>query len=196
MKETLRLILTLTAICVLSGALLALVNGMTAEPIEQARRAEQTAALKRVLPPADNDPLRDTVTIEEAGRAWTFYVARADGAFAGAAFETVTSMGYGGNIVIIVGVTADGTVQGIQILEQKETPGLGAKITEESFLAQFAGRSATETTWAVSKDQGDIDQITAATISSRAVVAAVREGIDVYLRHAAAIRGAEPRGEA
>ena len=69
----------------------------------------------------------------------------------------------------------------VVVLEQKETPGLGAKIDSSGFRSQFAGLPIGDTRWAVKKDQGDIDAITAATISSRAVTEAVKEGLDIYM---------------
>lgn len=187
MKQTLRLVLVLTVICVAAGVMLAWVNSIAAEPIEKAARAEKVAAIKTVLPPFDNDPDTDTVTVAADGKDWTFYVGHKDGAYAGAAFETVSHEGYGGDIRIMVGVTDDDNVSAIEILAAKETPGLGAKIAGDAFKQQFAGRAIAGTRWQVRKDRGDIDQITAATISSRAVVNALKKGLDVYMANRGAI---------
>jgi len=183
MKDLLRLVVVLTLICLTSGALLGWVNGLTREPILEARRAEKLHALHAVLPAYDNEPDTDAVTVQEDGQTWTFYVARLDGRFVGAAFETVSPAGYGGDITVMVGVNSAGTVQAIEILSHKETPGLGARITEPAFKALFSDRAIVGVAWAVKKDQGAIDEITAATISSRAVVEAVKHGLDVYLRN-------------
>lgn len=183
MKELFKMVLVLTLICLLGGVLLAVVNDVTREPILQAAQKEKATAIMKVLPPCDNDPLEDAVTVDGAQGAQTFYVARRAGAFAGAAFVVTSSEGYGGDIDVMVGVAADDTVQAIEILAHKETPGLGARIKEPGFLARFAGQSVPGTHWAVMKDGGDIDQITAATISSRAVTKAVKAGLDVYTSH-------------
>lgn len=188
MKELARLVLTLTVICVLSGLLLGWVHGLTEEPINAALREERLAAVWQVIPPFDNSPDEDAVTVTEDGREWTFYVGRKEGRFSGTAVESFSDKGYGGTITVMVGITADGHLQGIQILQQQETPGLGARIQEADFKDQFSGKSITETRWAVRKDQGDVDQITAATISSRAVVDAVQRGIKVYQEHKAEIQ--------
>jgi electron transport complex protein RnfG len=188
MKDSLRLVLVLTVICVAAGALLAWINQVTQAPIASAAREEKVAAIKKVLPACDNSPDADSVTVKSGGRDWTFYVARQSGRYVGAAFEATTAAGYGGTIRVMVGIAADGTSQGLEVLEHKETPGLGAKITEPAFKNQFKGRDLVKTTWGVRKDQGDIDEITAATISSRAVVEAVKEGLDVYLEHKDTIR--------
>jgi electron transport complex protein RnfG len=194
MKETFRLILVLTAICLGAGLLLAYVNKLTAAPIREAERAEKLRAISRVLPEYDNQPDKDVHEASHRGRHWTFYVARQDGRVVGAAFETTSSKGYGGNITLMVGVQAGGKVKGIEILKQKETPGLGAKIQNPEFRKRFAGRSIEGTDWRVRKDGGDIDEITAATISSRAVLEAVEVGLKAYKAHAAAIGGPQQTG--
>ena len=84
----------------------------------------------------------------------------------------------------MVGFTGDGKLNGIDVLSQKETPGLGAKVDTEAFTRQFRGLSLADTKWAVDKDGGDIDGITAATISSRAVVDAIQKAIDLMGAHA------------
>jgi len=188
MKEMLRLILTLSIICIVAGGLLAGVDTLTREPIAQANRAKRLNALREVLPAYDNAPDTNTRVVEHAGQTWTFFVATRDGAFAGAAVETTSSAGYGGDISLILGINAKDQTQAIAILGQKETPGLGAKIQGSTFKNNFTERDLATTKWAVAKDAGDIDQITAATISSRAVVGAVEAAIDAYLANVDAIK--------
>ncbi|MDP6490917.1 MAG: RnfABCDGE type electron transport complex subunit G [Kiritimatiellia bacterium] len=192
MMESLKLVVVLTLICTVGGALLAVVHDVTAAPIAAAAVKEKNDAIMQVLPECDNNPGEDVVTVDADGQTWTFYVARKAGAFVGAAFEAVSNQGYGGDIVIMVGVNAEGSVQAIEVLAHKETPGLGAWISGESFRGQFAGRSIAETKWAVAKDGGDIDQITAATISSRAVTQAVKAGLDVCTANMTALAGNQP----
>jgi electron transport complex protein RnfG len=192
MMESLKLVLVLTVICTVAGALLAVVHDVTADPIAAATLKEKNDAIMQVLPSCDNNPGEDIVTVDADGETWTFYVARQAGTFVGAAFEAVSSQGYGGDIVIMVGVNAEGSAQAIEVLAHKETPGLGAWISGEAFGAQFAGRSIAETKWAVAKDGGDIDQITAATISSRAVTQAVKAGLDVCTANMTALAGTHP----
>ncbi len=193
MMESLKLVIVLTLICSVAGALLAVVHDVTAAPIEAADAKEKGDAIMQVLPECDNNPSEDVVSVNADGETWTFYVARKAGAFVGAAFETVSNQGYGGDIAIMVGVSAKGTVQAIQVLSHKETPGLGAWIEdEEKFRSKFAGRSIVDTQWAVAKDGGDIDQITAATISSRAVTQAVKAGLDVCTANMTALAGNQP----
>lgn len=192
MKEIFRMAGILTVICALSGFILAYANRVTQAPIEESRRKEKLDALKKVLPPCDNEPDKAVCKLAESGRDWVFHVARKGGEYAGTAFVASSSKGYSGLIEVLVGVRADGTVGGIEILTQNETPGLGTKITDPAnpFRVQFPGRDAAGTKWKLKKDGGDIDGITGATISSRAVTEAVAEGLDVYCRHKAEIEAA------
>ncbi len=187
MKEMLRLIFVLTVTAALTGALLALANKLTEAPIAAARRGELLKTLNTVLPEHDNAPDRETIAIQHDGREWTFYPARHDGVYAGTAF-TAQAEGYGGSITVMVGLDADDRVHAIRILSQLETPGLGANIEQPRFLNQFAGRDATQPP-SVRQDNGDIQAVTAATISSRAVTDAVAKGLQAYLANRAQVTG-------
>ena len=192
MKEIVRLIVVLTVVALLAGFLLAMTEHVTRKPIADAQRRELLDSLGKVLPPHDNSPDAETVAIEDGGLTWTVYVAREQGRFAGAAFKTSTDKGYSGVIDVLVGVTAADAVNGIAILAQTETPGLGAKIADPAFTARFKGRSIAATHWAVVPDGGEIDSISGATISPRAVVEAVKAGLDMYTRNRDAIERAQP----
>lgn len=183
MKELLKLLCALTLISSAAGLLLAYTNKVTAAPIADAVRKETTAALKAVLPGFDNNPLAATCQIHDSNRTWRFHVARNGGVFTGAAFGASSTKGYGGEIAIMIGVTASGAVKTIRILSQHETPGLGTKIAEDPFRRQFDDKPIEGTAWAVRKDSGSFDAVTGATISSRAVLEALRSGLDVYRRH-------------
>ncbi len=102
---------------------------------------------------------------------------------AGVAFKVVAPDGYSGNIFIMVGVDAGGTVTGIEILSHAETPGLGDKIEEGWFKEQFKQKNLDNADWRVKKDGGEFDQITGATISPRAIVGAVKDGLEFYRDH-------------
>jgi electron transport complex protein RnfG len=189
MKNGLRMLVVLTLFGLGSGLLLALTNAVTKGPIEKARNQETIEALRKVLPECDNDVVADAVTVEEGGKAWTFYVARKAGAYAGAAFRS-SAAGYGGALELMIGVNRDGAIAGVEILlADKETPGLGSRIKEPGFRDLFKGRGAADTRWcAVTKDGGEIAAITGATISSRAAAKAVKDGMDAYARHVEEIK--------
>lgn len=195
MKETLKLIGVLSAICIVSGLLLAQVERHTKGPIEEARRREKLDALNRALPPHDNQPDSDAVTVTDGKVGWLFYVATLNGAYAGTAFECSSRNGYGGEITIMAGIDPSSSIPRLEILSQNETPGLGAKIEGAAFLGQFSGRTAERAQWCgVLQDGGEIAAITGATISSRAVCEALRRGLDAFQRNRAVIL-AGPRND-
>jgi electron transport complex protein RnfG len=187
MKDILRLIIALTVISAAAGVILAVTNKVTTTPIAMAAQKETVEALAAVLPPFDNNPNPCVASFTENGQTWNFHVGRKAGVFTGAAFEAIAPNGYGGEIRMMVGITASNEIQRIKILAQKETPGLGTKITEPPFISQFDGKRIQGTVWAVKKDQGDFDAVTGATISSRAVLGAIKAGLDVYGKHAGEI---------
>ncbi len=188
-----RLILVLTLITVGAGLVLSLVESATREPIAEQRRLETLRALQAVMPPVDNSPDADTVDLlvgkDKRGRdvKRTFFRGRQNGELSGVAFKVVAPDGYSGNIDIMVGVDPDGVVSGIEILTHAETPGLGDKITFPEYKQGFVGKSLDNADWRVKKDGGEFDQITGATISPRAVVGAVKKGLEFFRENRAAI---------
>ena len=189
MNATLRLVLALTLITSGAGLILSMVESVTREPIAEQRRLETLRALQAVLPPADNSPDGDTVQLvtgqDKRGRdvMRTFFRGRQGSELSGVAFKVVAPDGYSGNINVMVGVDPEGTVAGIEILSHSETPGLGDKITQPVFKTIFVGKNLLNADWRVKKDGGEFDQITGATISPRAVVGAVRKGLEFFRDH-------------
>jgi len=189
MKDISRLALVLTIIAAGAGLILSLVEDVTREPIAEQRRLQTLKALQAVLPPIDNAPDTDTVSLvtgqDKKGRelSRTFYRGRMGEELTGIAFQVTAPDGYSGNIDIMVGIDPQGTVTGIEILTHAETPGLGSKITEGWFKEQFKGKGLENADWRVKKDGGQFDQITGATISPRAIVGAVRQGLEFYRQH-------------
>lgn len=200
MRDIVRLAIVLTVITAGAGFVLSLVEEFTREPIAEQRRLETLRALTTVLPPFDNRPDEDRVVLQvgedRKGRAIerTFYRGREEGRINGVAFEVVAPDGYSGDIAVMVGVRPDGALTGVEILRHAETPGLGDKIEEEWFLQQFPGKTLKNADWRVKKDGGEFDEITGATISPRAVVGAVRRGLEFYHDNRGVIVG-PPGGE-
>ena len=200
MNGVLRLVLVLTLITAGAGLILSMVESVTREPIAEQRRLATLRALKAVLPPADNSPDEDTVQLligqDRRGRDMlrTFFRGRQEGELSGIAFKVVAPDGYSGNITIMVGVNPEGTVAGIEILSHNETPGLGDKIEKPAFKGIFVGKNLKNADWRVKKDGGEFDQITGATISPRAVVGAVRNGLEFFRDHRAEVL-AESKGD-
>ncbi len=171
-----KMIVVLGVICLASAAGLSYVNDLTRAPIAEAMRRELLDAVEAVLPPFDNQPDADSVKFDDT----LYYVGKAEEDVVGIAFEVSTMEGYGGLIRALVGVDPSGTVTGVRILQHLETPGLGAKADNPEFLAQFKGGSLNSAKWAVKKDGGDFDQITGATITPRALIKAIEEGLTRY----------------
>lgn len=178
MKETIRLILVLTIICAVSSALLAAVYSKTKEPIRQALELRTAEAAAKVMPAGVAMPEKKVL-----GDA-TFFVARQDGKLAAVAAEGRSKNGYGGTVALMVGMSADGKLVGYEVVQANETPGLGTKMTTEAFKKPLLGKPL-KGAWKVRKDGGDVDAITAATISSRAVMECIRDAIAKYNKAAA-----------
>ena len=180
-KDTLlNMFVALFVICVVAGGILGIVYNATKGPITAAENAKKTEAIKNVLP--EFNELKETkVKSAMEDIDIPFYLAYdADNNFIGAAVETFTNKGFSGNVSLMVGILADGTVNNISVLQHAETPGLGSKMTEASFKDQFNNKNAASFNFKVKKDGGDVDAITAATISSRAFCDAVNRALSTF----------------
>ena len=173
------MVLVLFCITLISGACVGLVNMITEEPIAEAKKKADEAALVKVLPEFDqiekSEHKADELTIE-------VNKASKDSKVVGYAIKTATKSGFSGMITMMVGFDTKGTILNVEVLEQSETPGLGAKMSEEGnpILASLKGKKATHTKLTVKKDGGDVDALTAATISSRAYADAVARAYSVF----------------
>ena len=166
-----RLIFVLTVICAVSSALLAAVYGMTKEPIAAALEQRTRQAAASVMPAGLPEP--EKVVVDDT----VFFVCKRDGAAVAVAVEGRTKNGYGGDIALMAGFNiADGTLVGYEVIRATETPGLGTKIAGDAFRRPLSGR-ALDGDWRVKKDGGEIDAVTAATISSRAALDCIRDAI-------------------
>jgi electron transport complex protein RnfG len=167
MKEIVRLGLYLLTVCALAGAALSGTYSFTSGKIQAQKEKAERQALTAVLPGAvsfksDNGYIR----VFDGHQAPLGCILK------------VSAAGYSGRIEALVGVDTVFKVTRVQILSQYETPGLGAKITSPSFLAQFDHQASDRIR--LRKDGGEIDAVTAATISSRAITNAVREKVDAF----------------
>ncbi len=191
LKDMSRLLITLTLIAATAGFLLSLVESATREPIKEQRRLQMLKALSAVLPEFDNSPDTDIVTldngVDKKGKPVQVivYRARKQGQLVGSAFKVIAPDGYTGNIEVMIGLKPDQMVNAIEILSHAETPGLGDKITEAWFKDLFKGKTLDNADWRVKKDGGEFDQITGATISPRAIVGAVKKGLQFYRANSA-----------
>ena len=156
----------LLAICLVCSGLLAGVYALTAEPIAAAAAAKNEAAIMEVLPETAVS-IEEERTVEFEGASYAYNLAYDEvGNVVGFAIN-VAPVGFGGPIAIKVGFDVNGVIWNTKVLSQAETPGLGAKCVEHSFSDQFKGWNPAEKDLAVKKDGGDVDAITASTITSR-----------------------------
>lgn len=171
------MILSLTLISIGASAALGFVYELTKEPIERTNLNKKLEAIKMVVPAFNNNPNDEMFRLATGeGDSLEIYPAKMDTGVVGYAVKTYSSKGFSGYIGMMAGFRPDGSIVNITILEHKETPGLGTKMTEPSFKDQFAGKNPAEFTLKVKKDGGPVDAITAATISSRAFCDAVERG--------------------
>lgn len=170
----------LTGIALVAGAALASVNELTKDTIQQLKEKSEQDAIAQVLGGGDVKVQKvDTITINDCN----FVVMNAGDK--GVAVKAVDPMNasFGGGLTIMVGIDPNGVVLGYSILETHETPGLGAKANEwfqKGQKGDIIGRNLTGKELAVSKDGGDIDAITASTITSRAFLRAVNAANQAY----------------
>jgi Na+-translocating ferredoxin:NAD+ oxidoreductase subunit G len=170
------MVLSLTLISLGASAALGYVYEFTKGPIELSNMNKKIEAIKLVVPEFSNNPNDDLIMLATGeGDSLEIYPAKKDSAIIGYAVKTFSNKGFSGFISLMVGFKPDGTVFNISVLEQKETPGLGTKMAEPAFKGQFEGKNPDSFRIKVKKDGGEVDAITAATISSRAFCDAVRK---------------------
>jgi len=167
--------LTLLVISFIASAALGLVYQSTKEPIAKAQMSKINNAIKAVVPEFNNQPFEESFTADFDGGTLTFYPAKKDGQLVGTAVKTFSNNGFSGLIELMVGFMPDGSIYKIAVVSHKETPGLGDKMepSKSSFSLQFEGKNPDTFKVKVKKDGGDVDAITASTISSRAYCDAV-----------------------
>ncbi len=177
--------LTLFGVCLVASALLGGIYAVTKEPIEAAQTAKINSAISGVVPEFNNDPSAQKYVIGEGSKSAVIYPALMDGVITGYAVEASTTKGFSGKITLMVGFTPDGNVTNIAVISHAETPGLGAKISEpeSKFVAQFEGKNPADPNFKmmVKADGGNIDAITASTITSRAFCDAVENAYNAFL---------------
>jgi electron transport complex protein RnfG len=177
----------LGSVVLLTSAALAVASRTTEADIEAAAARDLKQSLAQVLPGQyDNDLLKDTVHLAAPEGDVTVYRARRAGRVEAVVFKA-EGRGYAGPIVCIMGVARDGQLLGVRVLKHSETPGLGDRIepAKDNWIHAFEGKSLGSPAadkWAVKKDGGAFDQFAGATITPRAVVRAVKGGLELFAR--------------
>ena len=192
------MVVALLVIAAVSGGVLGLVYGMTKDTIAMVDQKKNEAAIQAVLPLEGEITYKaDTLkyTYEGVDLAFPCNLAYdANGTFQGAAVKT-SEGGFGGKIDMMVGFAADGTIKGTSVLSHAETPGLGANMTGK-FKDQFVDKNPASYKLTVTKDGGDVDAITAATITSRAFSKAVDKAYQAFMANKAQFMNNAPAKEA
>lgn len=175
------MVVVLTILSVVSGGSLAFIQTKTESTIEDNKlKFVKGPAIREILANASNDPIKDRFNLEVDGIAHTFFTGVTDGQPNAVVFES-SGKGFGGEVNIVVGVdlTTDKII-GVGVTTHEETPGVGSRAkTDPSFVAQFKGLPLEET-FKVKADGGQVDALTGATITSRAVSAGVTDAGKLY----------------
>ncbi len=162
--------ITLLAITLIASTGLGLVYQSTKEPIAKAQMTKINSAIEAVVPEFNNQPFDESYKVEVDGEELVFYPAKMDGQLVGTAVKTFSKNGFSGLIELMVGFLPDGSINKVAVVSHKETPGLGDKMDpkKSNFSVQFEGKNPESFKLKVKKDGGDVDAITASTITSRA----------------------------
>jgi electron transport complex protein RnfG len=180
------MLMTLLVITFVASAALALVYNVTKEPIALVQIENKNASIQMVLPAFDNQPFAEQFKIASDGDSLVCYPAKNNDKLVGVAIETYSKKGYSGLISIMVGFKPDGTIINYSVIEHKETPGLGTKMGEwfktEKNHQSVLGKNPGTFKLKVKKDGGEVDAITAATISSRAFCEGIQRAYQAYIK--------------
>ena len=173
---------TLFMVTLVAAGLLGSVYAITKEPIRLAELKKKNEAIQVVVPGFDNEPSQEVERIFADGDSIYLHTARQGETILGTAVETFTNMGFSGEFKLMVGFDPDGTIIDIAVIKHAETPGLGDKMEKgkSDFSVQFMGKHPDSFKLAVKKDRGDVDAITASTITSRAYCDAVTRAYEAF----------------
>lgn len=196
-----RMVVTLVVVTGVAAVALGFVHDWTKGPIEEARLQKQRSAISKVAGSYDNDPIAESYEMyrprgkghqfrkrrhhgrrheSKTEEVLMFYPAKSQQELKVTAIQSKSENGYNGRIELIVGIDQAGVIRNIEVLSHKETPGLGSKIRDTDFIDQFIGKSPETFNLKVKKDNGDVDAISGATISSRAFSEAVQLAYDAF----------------
>lgn len=170
------MILSLVLISMTMSGALGFVYLKTKDPIAMAAKLKEIEAIREVTPDFDSDPLANMIEYNGV----IVYRVDMQNQPAGFAIKSFTEKGFAGHIEIMAGFRPDGTINKVVVLNHKETPGLGTKMTDPVFSGQFINKNPADFSLSVKKDGGDVDAITAATVSSRAYCDALQRAFDTF----------------
>lgn len=187
--------ITLMAFAIVFTTCMAFVYQVTKSPIEQSEAAARMSLFRQIMPEHlhDNDLLQDTMELPPDALLGTTQptvatIARVQGQPSAIILEAIAHDGYSGDIKLLLAIQADGTLNGVRVITHKETPGLGdyIDIAKNNWIKLFDGHSLnnySDSDWRVKKDGGKFDYMVGATITPRAVVAAVHKALQYVEQH-------------
>jgi electron transport complex protein RnfG len=184
----------LGAVCALVSMIIIVVEVNTKQSIAERQLEDRLNNLSQVLPKElyDNNPSKDVLEINDKAISDSpveIYPARRKGLLTAVAYQ-VTTVGYGGPMTLMMGVDRQGQILGVRVITHKETPGLSTPMEADksNWIFGFNGKSLKNTSdkdWLVKKDGGNVDQFSGATITPRAIVKGVHQGLAFFQRHQA-----------
>ena len=186
-KETtlLQLVLSLCLISIVAAAGLASVYAITKEPISTSQKQKKVDAMKLVLSGFSGETKELKILLPDDKDTVPVHLAYNGSQLFGAAVETYTDKAFNGSFTLMVGFDSLGNITGVEVLNANETPGLGDKIDkkkDEKFSEQFLNKNPNNFNLKVKKDGGEVDAITAATISSRAYCDALKRAYSAFIK--------------
>ncbi|MCD6354628.1 MAG: RnfABCDGE type electron transport complex subunit G [Prolixibacteraceae bacterium] len=179
------MVVTLLVVTLVAGGALGYVYDLTKDAIKIAKQKAQSEAITKVLPPFDKLGESYKVAAEDGTDSLAFFPAYKGTTLVGTAIKTYSKKGFGGLVTIMAGIDQSGNFSGYEVLEFAETPGLGTKMAQwfkntDKPNQCIIGKNPKTSKFKVSKDGGDIDAITASTISSRAFLDAMVRAYNSY----------------
>jgi electron transport complex protein RnfG len=178
MRDFIKLPLILFIVALIAGALLGVTNALTKEPIERQNELALKKAREDLFEDSEFAEITEHAVFDEYENLQKVYEAKKDGKVIGYII-TLTVKGYGGDILLNVGVTTEGNSTGVIVGTNSETPGLGAKASEEEFSSQFAGKKDIVLVKGEATAENEVSAITAATITSQAVTDGANQAAEI-----------------
>jgi electron transport complex protein RnfG len=177
--------LSLTIFCLIAGFAIATAHKYTEGPVAASKAAAFQNAVRNVTPEYDNNPIEEQFKVATSeGDSLTVFPVRKNDTSVGYAVESFSKNGFSGLIRVMAGFDAEGKLYNYSVLEHNETPGLGSKMEawfrQDKNRQNIIGRDMTKGMLKVVKDGGDVDAITAATISARAFLEAINIAYNAY----------------
>ena len=188
----LKILMAMITVAFVAASFVGIIKAVTEKPIQESQNRMIADSIKDVVSGNfDNNPYEEKIVIRKDKDTFTLYPAREEGHLTSLVMKSVSNKGYGGQIEVLVNFLLDGTVGGFKVINHKETPGLGSKVNDDSFKKGVVGKKPATKAFKVRQDGGEIDAITGATITSRALIDAIQKAYDGYQKFIAGMNHEE-----